>query len=223
MLFLQGAQYIVPTAISFIIVLVFAFAYHEFAHALVADRLGDPTPRSAGRITINPLAHLDRTGLFMALIFGFGFAVTPVNPRYMRGNPRVSMAFVAVAGPLANLFMAVLYGLPIFLGLVEVSLPGRYLPSLYSFLSFGVYFNLLLFVLNLMPIPPLDGFTILLGVLPPELAYRLQPLQSYGFLPFLLVFFILPLLRINIATEIIYSGIGFIYPLILGGQLPLFI
>lgn len=216
LLFLQGADYLIPTAISFVVVAIIAFAYHEFAHALVADRLGDPTPRSHGRITLNPIPHLDRTGLIMLLLIGFGYAFTPINERYLRGNPRTSHAIVAVAGPLANLLMAFLMALPVRLGVVPIQPPGQYLPSLYSFLAFGVYFNLLLFAFNMLPVPPLDGFRILLGVLPPEMAYRLQGLYQYSQMIFLAIFFLLPVVGFNLAFEIIGPVISYFFPLFLG-------
>ena len=99
--------------IAFAITAILAFAYHEFAHAFVADRLGDPTPRDNGRITLNPFPHLSVFGLIMLFLVGFGWAVTPVNPSLLRGNYRRSMAMVAIAGPLANLAMAILWALPI--------------------------------------------------------------------------------------------------------------
>lgn len=221
--FLNGANYLIPTAISFIIVLILAFAYHEFAHALVADRLGDPTPRRHGRMTLNPIPHLDRTGLILALLIGFGWAYTPINPSYLRGNPRQSHALVAIAGPVANLLMAALFGIPVLLGIVPVETPGRFLPSIYSFLIFGVYFNLLLFALNLLPIPPLDGFTILLGILPAEMAYRLAPLRQHGQIIFLIAFFGLPIIGIDIPFTIIRTVIGFVYPILVGGTLPFYV
>ncbi|MBK7894305.1 MAG: site-2 protease family protein [Anaerolineaceae bacterium] len=223
LLFLRGADYLVPTAISFILIAVLAFAYHEFAHAIVADRLGDPTPRQYGRITLNPIPHLDRTGLILLLIIGFGYAFTPINPRYLRGNPRTSHAIVAIAGPLMNLLFALAMGLPIRLGLVDVQAPGQILPSVYSFLAFGVYFNLLLFAFNMIPIPPLDGFTILLGILPPDMAYRLESLRQYSQIIFLGVFFLLPAVGINIAFQVIGPVISFFYPLFLGPFSPFFV
>jgi len=223
LLFLQGAEHLIPTAISFVVIAIIAFAYHEFAHAIVADRLGDPTPRSHGRITLNPIPHLDRTGLIMLLIIGFGYAFTPINERYLRGNPRTSHAIVAVAGPLANLLIAFLMALPVRLELVPIQAPGQYLPSIYSFLAFGVYFNLLLFAFNMLPIPPLDGFRILLGVLPPEMAYRLQGLYQYSQMIFLAVFFLLPVVGFNLAFEIIGPVIRFFFPLFLGPGTPFFV
>ncbi len=223
LLFLRGADYPIPTAITFVIVLIFAFAYHELAHAVVADRLGDPTPRSVGRMTLNPIPHLDRTGMIMALIIGFGFAFTPVNPRYFRGNPRRAFALVAIAGPLANLLMALLMGLPIRLGLVSVAPPLEVLPSLYSFLTLGVYYNLLLFAFNLIPIPPLDGFRILLGILPPDISVQLEQLYRYSFMIFLGAFFLLPAVGVDIISEILRPVFAFFYPLLTGGLAPLFI
>jgi len=217
LLFLRGATYPVSTGISFIIVLIFAFAYHELAHAVVADRLGDPTPRSYGRITLNPIKNLDRTGFILAAVIGFGWAFTPINPAYFRGNPRRAFAIVSVAGPLANLLMAALMGLPVLLGLVEYTLPGPVLPSLYSFLMFGVYYNLLLGAFNLIPIPPLDGFRILLGILPPDISIQLDQLYQYSMMIFLGVFFLLPAVGFNLAFEIIGPIIGFFLPLFTGG------
>ena len=224
LLFLNSAIYPVATALSFAVTIILAFAYHEFAHALVADRLGDPTPRAYGRITLNPIPHLDRAGLFLALLIGFGWASTPVNPFQLRGNRRTSHAMVAVAGPIANLIMAGIFALPIVLGLVAVQPPLRaWLPSPYSFLAFAVWFNIILFLLNLVPIPPLDGFTILMGVLPAEWAYQLEPLRRYGFLIIMLVFFFLPFLGLDVLGPLVFQPTARIFTLLTGGNGFLFI
>ncbi|MDX1616356.1 MAG: site-2 protease family protein [Candidatus Promineifilaceae bacterium] len=189
--FLDTPTLIIP----FIITAILAFAYHELAHALVADRLGDPTPRSYGRISLNPVVHLDRFGTILLLLVGFGWATTPVNPMRLRGNPRQSMAVVAVAGPAANLIMAFLWGLPLRLGLVEPDSTQLLSSLVMEMLQVGVWINVLLLAFNLMPIPPLDGFTILVGILPPELAYQLNQLRQYGTTILMLVImaaFILP-------------------------------
>jgi Zn-dependent protease len=170
---------------------IFALAYHELAHAVVADRLGDPTPRSHGRISLNPIVHLDPFGLIMLFLIGFGWASTPVNPSMLRGNPRQSHAIVAIAGPLANLAMAILWAIPLNLGLVTWGPSAEIIPTLYQIVFAGLSINVLLFVINLLPVPPLDGFTILLGILPPDLAYRLAPLRQYGMM-LLLGLLILP-------------------------------
>lgn len=209
--------------IAFFVTAILAFAYHEFAHAIVADRMGDPTPRSFGRITLNPIVHLDIFGVIMLMLAGFGWATTPVNPNRLRGNPRTSMAIVAAAGPAANLIMATLYALPIRTGIVEPAPSGDIVPSLYQFLAMGVNINLLLFAFNLLPIPPLDGFTILLGLLPAELAYRLEPLRRYGALPLLVLILFLPmLLRIDALGFIIGPVVGFLRPVLCGFDCVLF-
>ncbi len=110
------------TIIARVIVLLVAFTIHELAHALTADYLGDPTPRRMGRITLNPLKHLDPFGTIMLIIAGFGWAKpVMVNPMNMRGNPRTSMAIVAIAGPLSNLVMAAMAAIFFRLGLVDMN------------------------------------------------------------------------------------------------------
>jgi Zn-dependent protease len=211
-----GSEIDIPTVIAFVITAILAFAYHEFAHAVVADRLGDPTPRSYGRIILNPIVHLYLFGIIMLLLAGFGWASTPVNPSRLRGNPRTSMAIVAVAGPAANLIMATLYALPIRFDLVSPAPSGDILPSLFQFLVIGIQINLLLFAFNLLPIPPLDGFTILLGLLPAELAYQLEPLRRYGSMLLLAGIFFLPLIGVNFFGVLINPVIGFIFPILTG-------
>ena len=206
----------IPTVIAFVITAILAFAYHEFAHAIVADRLGDPTPRSLGRISLNPIVHLDLFGIIMLMLVGFGWASTPVNPNNLRGNPRTSMAIVAVAGPAANLIMATLYALPIRIGAVTPAPPGEVFPSLFQFLVVGIQINLLLLAFNLLPIPPLDGFTILLGLLPADLAYQLEPLRRYGTMILLVAIVLLPLAGFSIFGIIINPVMGFLFPILTG-------
>jgi Zn-dependent protease len=205
-----------PRIIAFVITAILAFAYHEFAHAIVADRLGDPTPRSYGRISLNPIVHLDLFGIIMLLVAGFGWASTPVSPGRLRGNPRTSMAIVSVAGPAANLLMALLFALPLRLGVVEPSAASGILPSLSMLLQVGVQINLLLMVFNLLPIPPLDGFTILVGLLPPEMAYQIEPLRQYGTLILIAVIFFLPRLGVDIFGLVLSPVFRLLYPLLTG-------
>jgi len=190
----------VATLVARAIVLLVAFTIHELAHAVTADYLGDPTPRRMGRITLNPLAHLDPFGTIMLLISGFGWAKpVMVQPLNLRGNPRTSMAIVAAAGPLSNVLMAVLFALPIRLGVLTLApSAGGIFPSL-EFLAFNfIWINLILAFFNVFPVPPLDGFKILSGILPPEMAYRLRPLEQYGFMILLLAIFFLPRLGLDI-------------------------
>ncbi len=184
------------TIIARVLVLLIAFTVHELAHAVTADYLGDPTPRRMGRITLNPLKHLDPFGTIMLIISGFGWAKpVMVNPMNMRGNPRTSMAIVALAGPLSNVVMAVIAGLIFRIGLVDVNAvfsgSGSGL-SVESVLLQFLLINLALLFFNLIPIPPLDGSKILYAILPEDLVYKLRPLDQFGFLILFAVVFFMP-------------------------------
>jgi len=180
------------TIIARVLVLIIAFTVHELAHALTADYLGDPTPRRMGRITLNPLKHLDPIGTLMLIITGFGWAKpVMVNPMNMRGNPRTSMAIVAAAGPLSNLIMAAIAAVFFRLGLVSFTqTSGAFSASF--LLSEFIWINLILAFFNLIPIPPLDGSKILFAILPGELVYRLRPLEQFGFIIIMAVVFFVP-------------------------------
>lgn len=191
-MFFFANNFDLSTFFSFLFVAIFAFAYHEYAHAIVANALGDPTPKKYGRLSLNPIVHLDFVGLLMLVLVGFGFASTPVNPSLMRGNRRVSHALVAVAGPVANLIMAILFAIPIWLSQAGIFSFATLPTWVFGFVQLGVFLNIFLMVFNLMPLPPLDGFTIVLGFLPDELSAQLEQLRRYGFMIILLVFFLLP-------------------------------
>ncbi len=181
--------------------LVIAFAFHEFAHAWTADRLGDPTPRSMGRLTLNPLAHLDIFGSLMVLISGFGWAKpVMINPRYFKGNPLRGRMMVSVAGPLMNFlvgFVSLLAG-----GLMHQALHNTsWDPIMSVVFQTIVIINVSIGVFNIVPVPPLDGFAVLMGLLPGRQAYSLMRLEPYGMI----------LLAVLLFTNIL-SGI--IYPLV---------
>jgi Zn-dependent protease len=185
----------IATLIARVIVLLIAFTVHELAHAVTADYLGDPTPRRMGRITLNPIKHLDPFGTIMLIIAGFGWAKpVMVNPMNMRGNPRTAMAIVAAAGPISNLIMAALASLVFRLGLAEFSLyaPSGTLPPPGFILSEFVWINLILAFFNLIPVPPLDGSKILFAILPGDLVYRLRPIEQYGFIILIGIIFFFP-------------------------------
>ena len=186
----------ISTIIARVIVLLIAFTIHELAHAVTADYLGDPTPRRMGRITLNPLKHLDPFGTIMLIIAGFGWAKpVMVNPMNMRGNPRTSMAIVAIAGPLSNLIMAGMAAIFFRLGFVDLNslfLGNAGSFSLANLLVQFLYINLALAFFNLIPVPPLDGSKILFAILPAELVYRLRPLEQYGFMILFAVVFFVP-------------------------------
>ena len=180
------------TIIARVLVLIIAFTVHELAHALTADYLGDPTPRRMGRITLNPLKHLDPIGTILLIVAGFGWAKpVMVNPMNMRGNPRTSMAIVAAAGPLSNLVMAVMAAVFFRVGLVSFTQPSGAVSASFLLSEF-IWINLVLAFFNLIPIPPLDGSKILFAILPAELVYRLRPLEQFGFLILMAVVFFVP-------------------------------
>ncbi|MBX7237126.1 MAG: site-2 protease family protein [Caldilineales bacterium] len=151
------------TFILSIVALLLSIAIHEFSHAIVADNLGDPTPRSQGRVTLNPIAHLDPVGTMMILFSSFaGFGIgwgrpVQVNPANFRANPSAGMGIVAAAGPLSNILLALL-GAILF----------RVVPHegmLYTFVLIWIIVNISLAFFNLLPIFPLDGFNILIAFL----------------------------------------------------------
>lgn len=166
--------------------ILFAITLHEAAHGWVAYKLGDPTAKSLGRITINPIKHIDPMGtvvvpLFLAMVspFVMGWAKpVPVEPRYFK-SPLLDMALVAVAGPVSNFFMACFWAMFIQLvsGLIE---PSQTLNFLVEMAKNGIIINVVLMVLNLLPIPPLDGGRVMAGVLPPALALPYMKLERYG-------------------------------------------
>ena len=159
----------IEVLILLIPVLVFALVFHEFSHAWVANKLGDPTARYSGRLTLNPLAHLDPFGSLMILFVGFGWAKpVPVDSRYL-ANPRVDMMKIAFAGPAANLLLAFVGGTIIRTDLVS--------DSITLMILLFTQINIMLAVFNMIPIPPLDGSQIFSGIMIrryPELVYKLQ-------------------------------------------------
>jgi len=172
--------------------LIFAITVHEAAHGLVADRLGDHTARMLGRITLNPIKHIDWLGTvilplamfaFTGFLFGWAKPV-PVNPRNLR-NPRRDMAIVAAAGPGVNLLMAFGWSLlAVFSTHLGNSAPDVALPLVFMSAA-GVFINVILMALNLLPLPPLDGGRVLTGLLPLDLARKYARIEPYG-LPILI-------------------------------------
>ena len=190
----------------FIIALLAGLSIHEASHAFIADRLGDPTARRLGRVTLNPIAHLDPAGTLMMIfsaIAGWGIGwgkPVPVNPNNLRPDPKTGNAIVAVAGPVSNLLLATVVAVFVQLGL------GGVIPR--DLLDTVIYVSVSLAVFNMLPLPPLDGFSVLLGLLPNGAAYSLSRLYQYGpmillalivfggsFLTRYLVFFRVPILR----------------------------
>lgn len=203
--------------VAILIVFVVAFAYHEYGHAFAADRLGDPTPRNHGRMTLNPFPHLSVTGFVLLIMFGFGWATTPVTPGYLRRPQRQSYALVSIAGPLMNLLMAIGMGLAyraLYGGSLGPDLPEISGFSLSTFLEVflrqGVFINCILMMFNLLPIPPLDGFSIMQGILPIQLAHQLDFLRQYGMLLLMVIIFWSPIDVFaparNLTQMLLYGG-----------------
>lgn len=153
-------------------VLLFALVFHEFSHGWVAYKLGDPTAKHQGRLTLNPLAHLDPFGSMMILFVGFGWAKpVPVDSRFL-ANPRVDMMKIAFAGPASNLLLA-------FIGGILLRITG-YMGPLTSMLILFTQINISLAVFNMIPIPPLDGSQIFSGIMIRKNPNLVMQLQMYG-------------------------------------------
>ena len=175
---------------SVVTALLVGITFHEFCHALVAYSLGDPTARRLGRLTLNPAAHLDPFGTLLLFIGGFGWGKpVPVDGRRLRNGQHTGMAVVSAAGPLSNLAVAGLMSLPIKAGLVPWHSPFLVPASVSSwkvddyvglFLGALVIFNVVLAVFNFIPLAPLDGFKVAVGLLPRDLAVRVARLEAYG-------------------------------------------
>ena len=206
---------IIPAALITIIL-------HEMSHGFVAYLLGDRTAKNAGRLTLNPIKHLDPFGLFAMIVFGFGWAKpVPVNPYYFK-NRKGGMALTAFAGPLSNLLLAFLGVILLSLidGIVSIS-NGLYytvgisdvMLGIAIFLWYFVILNVGLAIFNLIPIPPLDGSKILGEFLSGGAKYKYLSFERYGSIVLLLVFAIRPL------NSIFSSVLGFLQGLILSGYL----
>jgi len=169
---------------------VFALTIHEFAHGYVAHRLGDNTAADLGRLTLNPLKHLDPIGVLAFFLIKIGWAKPmPVDPRYFK-NPRQGMILVSLAGPGVNLVMAVLSALVAKLIFIfGAGLPGFFVMPLLQMTAASIWINILLAIFNLVPIPPLDGSKILLGLLPRNMAFAYTRLEPYGFIILLALFY----------------------------------
>ncbi len=208
--------------ITILISLLIAIDVHEFAHAWMANELGDSTARYLGRLSLNPLVHLDPMGTMMMLFsvfsgFGIGWGKpVPVDPRYLRKGPRVGMGLVAAAGPLANLILAAIVAVPIRLRLTMSR-------SLVDLLFTVIIVNIGIALFNLLPIPPLDGSSILRGILSTiraTWAYRvsdvLDRIGAQGYMIFVLLILVDQVLPISILDLILVRPTYFLLRLMTG-------
>ncbi|NGM81831.1 site-2 protease family protein [Paenibacillus sp. 7124] len=187
----------------FLVSILIAFTVHEFSHAYFANRFGDPTARLLGRMTLNPAVHFDFFGIVLLLIAGFGWArPVPVN-RDNFSRPRVMGIIVSAAGPVSNLLMAILgcliYALLIATGVFDAIPTGKAQEAGQLFFSVFTFWNFFLFLFNLIPLPPLDGYRIIEDLAPRPLRGRLQRIEQWAMFLFLLIVFIPALQAYTIA------------------------
>ncbi len=181
MLFLQGLS--IPAIAGIIIGMLAGITFHEFSHALAADRLGDRRPRALGRVSLNPLRHLDPFGTVLLVLVGIGWGKpVPVAVEALRSG-RSGLALVAASGPVANVVVALVLA-----GVFRlIDLAGLGGPVALQLIYTAVVVNLLLAILNLIPSPPLDGFGVVISLVPPRWEYTIRPYAGYGVVLLLLL------------------------------------
>jgi len=179
------------------VALIISLSFHEFAHAYVANKLGDSTAKLMGRVTLDPRAHLDPTGTLLLLLVGFGWGKpVPINPINLKNQKR-DTAIIAFAGPASNILLAILFSL--FYHLVLPVIGGGLLSI---FVELVVKYNLILAIFNLLPVNPLDGFKVVHGLLPEELSYQWIQMARYG------VWILLFLILTGMTERIIFPLLG---------------
>lgn len=193
-----------------LITILIAFTVHEFSHAYFANKFGDPTARLLGRMTLNPAVHFDFFGIILLLIAGFGWArPVPVN-RDNFSRPRLMGVIVSAAGPISNLLLgiigALIYGGLAATGVLESISNDRALEAVYLFFGIFIQWNFFLFLFNLIPLPPLDGYRIVEDVAPRSILGRLQQFEQWAVFIFLLIFFIPGLRTYTIEPLVVWAS-----------------
>lgn len=207
--------------ISSIITLIIAISVHESAHAYMANAFGDDTPRVNGRLTLNPLAHLDPIGSIMILFAGFGWGKpVPVNPYALQKRSSTALMWVSLAGPMSNFLLAILAAIPLRLGWVEYTgFSTGILPSGFEFFYSFISTNLLLMLFNLIPLAPLDGDAIAQYFLPASWERAWSRIRPYSPYILLAIVFLGPMLGVNILGWIMTPPLISIRSLLLGGSI----
>lgn len=180
--------------------ILIALTIHEFSHAYSAYLLGDTTAKQYGRLTLNPLSHIDIVGFLMLIFFRFGWAKpVPINPNNF-SNRKMGYFIVSIAGPLSNIILAIIFTL-----IMGISIRLQLNPYIFNMLYSAIFINLVLAVFNLFPIPPLDGSKILLAILPDHMEYKYYQLQKYSYiLLFALVYF-------RVINRVLFPIVNFIF------------
>ena len=214
------------TVACFSLSLLIALTIHEFSHALTATLLGDDTASKQGRLSLYPVKHLDPIGTLMIILFGFGWAKpTPVNPSRLRIGSRPGLALVGLAGPLSNMILAMLASLPLKSSLLIENytwftlFSGPSSKTVEYFIGSFIFINILLAAFNLIPIAPLDGFKIMLGLLPAKMSSQVARLEFYG--PAILILLLISGIIIpgpNILFRIMEPILYLLRILVLGGH-----
>ena len=199
-----------------IIAIVVAVTIHEFSHAIVADQLGDFTARKLGRLTLKPSAHLDPIGSIIFLVAGFGWGkpVPVVQNNIKKLNPQIGLALISLVGPGSNFIFSLLLAILIRFELIPNSVLNIDLVASFIFILINV--NILLCVFNLLPLPPLDGFKVILGILPSRFSNSLSQMERYGAIPlFGMLILDMTFNSINIFGTLIGTPVGFTLELML--------
>jgi Zn-dependent protease len=179
----------ITTALLLIVPVLFSISVHEVCHGYIAYRLGDPTAKLAGRLTLNPIKHIDIIGLlvlFITRMIGWAKPV-PVDPRYFK-DPRRDMMWVGCAGPASNIVLAIAFALILKFTGPTLNNSSYFYPLAYMF-NIMVMINVGLAIFNLIPVPPLDGGRIIVGLLPRDMAYKWAKIEPYGFIILLALIF----------------------------------